>query len=70
MRTADQYRQLAAELKAKASSEQNQSVAAELDNLARSYLRLAAQAEQNSSNDLWIEIGPRLTLDDDATERR
>jgi hypothetical protein len=51
MRSADQYRKLAAELKAKASSEHNQGIAAELDGLARSYLRLAEQAEQNSSID-------------------
>ena len=69
MRSADQYRKLAAELKAKAMSERNQGVAAELDGLARSYLRLAAQAEQNSSIDLWIEIGPRPALDADVPER-
>jgi hypothetical protein len=63
MRSADQYRRLAAELKAKAASEQIQSVADELDGLARSYLRLAEQADQNSSTDLWIEIGPKLSLE-------
>ena len=69
MRTSDQYRKLAADLKAKAMTEQNQSVAAELDGLARSYLRLAALAEQNSSTDLWIEIGPKVALDDDVPGR-
>jgi hypothetical protein len=69
MRTADQYRKLAAELKAKANSEVNQSVAVELDGLARSYLRLAAQAEQNSTVDLWLEVGPKLALDDDGAGR-
>lgn len=68
MRSADQYRKLASELKARAASERNQSVASELDGLARSYLRLAEQAEQNSGTDLWIEIGPKLTLDVDVPE--
>ena len=69
MRSADQYRKLAAELKAKAAKEQDQSFASELDVLARSFLRLAEQAERNSSTDLWLEVGPRLRLDDDLPER-
>jgi len=41
MSPADQYRKLAAELQAKATIESDASHAAELDALARSYLRLA-----------------------------
>ena len=69
MRSADQYRKLSAELKVKAANEQDQSLASELDVLARSFLRLAEQAERNSSTDLWLEVGPKLRLDDDLPER-
>jgi hypothetical protein len=57
MSPADQYRKLASELKSKASAERNQGFAAELKALARSYLRLAEQAEQNGETDLWLEFG-------------
>ena len=67
MRSADQYRKLAAEVKA--ANEQDQSLASELDVLARSFLRLAEQAERKSSTDLWLEVGPKLRLDDDLPER-
>lgn len=63
MSPADQYRKLAAELRARAGSERNEGVAAELDALARSYQRLAEQADQNSETDLWIEFGPKSALD-------
>ena len=63
MSPADQYRKLAAELKARATTESNASVAAELHALARSYQRLAEQAEHNSQTDLWLEFGPKPALD-------
>ncbi len=63
MTTADSYRKTAAELKAKAAKERSPYVASELDNLARRYLRLAAQADQNSFVDIWFEVGPKTRLD-------
>ncbi len=63
MSPAEHYRKLAAELKAKATTESNASVAAELDALSRSYQRLAEQAEHNSATDLWFEFGPKPALD-------
>ncbi len=63
MSPAEWYRKLAAELRAKASSESSASVAAELDALARSYQRLAQQADHNSETDLWFEFGPKPALD-------
>lgn len=63
MSPADQYRKLAAELQAKATIESDESHAAELDALARSYLRLAEQADQNSETDLWFEYGPKAELE-------
>lgn len=63
MSPAEQYRKLAAELMSKAGAERNDGVAAELTALARSYLRLAEQAEQNGGTDLWVEFGPKPALD-------
>jgi hypothetical protein len=64
MSPADQYRQLAAELGCKARGERNESLAAELSALARAYLRLAEQADQNSGTDLWFEFGGKPALDE------
>ena len=63
MSPAEQYRRLAAELKSKAAAECNVDVAAELNALARSYLRLAEQAEQNGQTDLWLELGAKPALE-------
>jgi hypothetical protein len=64
--TGDQYRMIAAELRARAAREQNELDAAELDKLARAYLRLAEQADRNSFADIWMEYGPKPKLDGDG----
>ncbi len=64
--TGDQYRIIAAVLQAKAASEQNELDAAEWDNLARAYLRLAEQADKNRFADIWMEYGPKPTLGGDG----
>ena len=58
----------AIELVARAACETNPQMQAELYNLARSYLRLAMQAEQNSRLDLTYETP--LSKDDDAAAKR
>jgi hypothetical protein len=63
MSPAEQYRKLAAELTCKAGAECNEDVAAELSALARSYVRLAEQADQNGETDLWFEFGAKPALD-------
>jgi hypothetical protein len=65
MTPAEQYRALAAELRAKAASETNETLVAEWTQLAQSYLRLAEQADQNTLADIWIEVGPKLSLGDE-----
>jgi hypothetical protein len=62
MSTADSYRKIAAELKARAAKERSADVASELDNLARCYLRLASQADTNSDLDVSVEFGPKPTM--------
>ncbi len=62
MTNADSYRKIAAELKAKAAKERSAQLASELDSLARCYLRLAEQADQNSFQDLWLEVGPKTRM--------
>ncbi len=62
MTPAEQYRALAAKLKAKAGSEANEALASEWMQLARGYLRLAEQADLNTQADIWIEVGPKLSL--------
>jgi hypothetical protein len=66
MTPAEHYRTLAAKLKAKAANESSKSLAAEWTQLAQSYLRLAEQADQNRLADVWIEIGPKPSLIEDA----
>ncbi len=63
MTTADSYRAIAAELKAKAARQRSPELASELDNLARCYIRLAEQADQNSFQNIWFEVGPKSRLD-------
>jgi hypothetical protein len=48
MTPAEQYRALASKLKAKAANERDEILASEWMQLARSYLRLAEQADQNT----------------------
>lgn len=64
MHTADSYRKIAAELQARAANERSAGVASELDNLARCYLRLAAQADNNNALDVSAEFGPKPGLDE------
>ena len=52
MNSCDEYRLKAAELSARAACETDPQIQAELESLARSYMRLAMQAEQNSRLDL------------------
>ena len=66
MRTADQYRKIAAELAAKAAKEKNSRLSSEWTHLARCYLRLAEQADTNSFADIWLEIGPKPSLEGDG----
>ncbi len=65
MSPAEQYRKIAAQLRADALKTPNGKAAAELDHLARAYVRLAEQAEQNSRVDVWAEFGPKVRLDGD-----
>jgi hypothetical protein len=67
MTPSDSYRKIAAELKAKAATEQNVRLAAEWSHLARCYIRLAEQADQNLTVDIWAEFGPKPTLDGEGT---
>ena len=64
----DEYRLKAAELSARATCESNPQVQAELVNLARSYMRLALQAEQNSRLDQTYETP--LPKDDESAGKR
>ncbi len=61
--TADHSRKIAAQLRADALKAPDDKAAAELDHLARAYVRLAEQAEQNSRDDVWTEFGPKVRLD-------
>lgn len=66
MSPAQQYRKLAAELRAKARHENDRAVKAEWDHLAQCYLRLAEQAEKNSRNDATYEPILRPSRNDDG----
>jgi hypothetical protein len=67
MNSRDEYRLKAAELSARAACETNPQIQAELESLARSYMRLALQAEQNSRLDLTDETP--LSKDDDPAAK-
>jgi hypothetical protein len=54
----DEYRVKAAELHARAACTNDLALKTELESLARSYLRLAEQAEQNSRLNLTHETPP------------
>jgi len=60
MTTADSYSRMAAQLRSRAVHQKNARLAEQLDHLAKCYLRLAAQADQNSRQDVWAEFGPKL----------
>ena len=49
MDRAEQYRHLAADVRSRASREHNPIVKAEWENLARTYVRLAKQADERSN---------------------
>ena len=70
MNTWDEYRVKAAEIAARAACETNPQIQADLDSLARSYLRLAMQAEQNNRLDLTYETPSAKDNDDPATKRQ
>ena len=59
MTTGDECRARAANLRARAKREAKPSIRAELEALARSYLRLAEQADRNSHTDIVYEWVPR-----------
>lgn len=61
MTPAEQYRTLAAKLRARARTADNANLAVEWDHLAECYVRLAEQADKNNSVDVTYEpILPRL----------
>jgi hypothetical protein len=69
MAAGDQYRVRAAEFEAKAKCESNPEIQASFEHLARSYRRLAEQADRNSLTDLVYEVPPlRPASDADGTE--
>jgi hypothetical protein len=68
MNTWDEYRVKAFELVVRAACETNPQMQAELNTLARSYMRLAMQAEQNSHLDVTYETP--LSKDDDPAAKR
>ena len=55
MTPSEQYRKLAANLRVRARNERSANVRAEWEHLARCYIRLAEQAEQNSWTDVIYE---------------
>jgi hypothetical protein len=65
MTTADTYRKMAAELRAKAANAPNERLAAEWNHLAQCYLRLSEQADSNSVQDVLGEFGPKDRIDGD-----
>jgi hypothetical protein len=63
MRAGDSYRRMAAELRAKAKAQSTATLALEMEHLALCYLRLAQQADDNSQQDVWFEVGSKTRLD-------
>lgn len=55
MTTADNYRVLAAKLTARARAVDNPEAASEWESLAHAYLRLAEQADRNTTLDAYYE---------------
>ena len=56
MAAGDRYRVKALELLARADGENNQTVKAELENLAAAYQRLVEQAERNAALTIEFEL--------------
>jgi hypothetical protein len=65
MAAGDDYRTKAIELFAKASCETDHGIRSELESLALAYLRLAIQAERNSTSDLFYEAPPTQPSNED-----
>jgi hypothetical protein len=63
MTPADSYRNMAADLLAKAMEAREKPIAIQLEALAQAYIRLAEQADQNSHQDLWLEFVPKTPLE-------
>jgi len=70
MSPSQQYRRLAAELRAKARRESYPAARAEWNHLAQCYLRLAEQADRNLRTDVTYEpiLRPRWGDDDMSTD--
>ena len=60
MTPAEQYRAMAAQLRATAQSEKVERIAAEWEKLANSYLDLAEHADEDQPFDIWFPGGRRL----------
>jgi len=63
MTSADQYRMIAAALRARAQANDNPDIQKQLDALARNYLLLAEQADKNSHCDVVYEPPPVKAAD-------
>ena len=59
MTSADHYRTLAAQCDAKAKQEPDWQIRAEWEHMARSYRRLALQADRNAQTDVTYETPAR-----------
>ena len=59
MSPAEDYRKKAAEFRALAKAAQGTALAVQLDQLARSYVRLAEQADANARTDIAVETGKK-----------
>jgi len=70
MTPSQQYRRLAAELRAKARQERDPAARAEWNHLAQCYVRLAEQADRNLRTDVSYEpiLRPRRSDDDLSTD--
>jgi hypothetical protein len=64
MSPSEQYRTLAAELRAKARKEESADLRVEWNHLAQCYLRFAEQADRNQRNDVTYEPILRRDRDD------
>ena len=68
MTSAEQYRALAAQLRARAQNEESAQLRAEWEHLARCYVRLAEQADRNGHTDVTYEPILRSGYDDFGPE--
>ena len=68
MTAAEQYRALAAQLRARAQNEDSAQLRAEWEHLARCYVRLAEQADRNGHTDVTYEPILRSGYDDFGPE--